>query len=233
MCGRFNVTSDPLQAVFMDLLDQNYPGPENFNVAPTANVWVIRGTQRTNTRYEAVEARWWLTPNWAKEISTKYSMFNARAENLEKSPAFKLPFRRKRCVVPISGYFEWKRVDEQKQPYHVKLTENNALMLAGLWDEWHNPEFDEVLSSFTIVTCEAARPMKFLHHRQPVMLGPSEVTMWLHPDTEVEELYSLVRPRLPQALEIVPVSNYVGNTRNNGPKCIEPTGSSQHIAVLN
>ena len=233
MCGRFNVSSDPLQAVFMDLLGQNYPGPENFNVAPTTNVWIIRSRPDESNIFTAAEARWWLTPNWVKEISTKYAMFNARAETLEKSPAFKTPFKRKRCIVPISGYYEWQRRQENKRPHYVKSAENDALMLAGLWDEWLDPKLDQILISFTIVTCEAAPPLKFLHHRQPVMLGKSDISDWLGPDTEVAPLHSLVRPNLPHALEIVPVSSFVGSTKNHGPKCIEPVGRSQQIAPLN
>ena len=231
MCGRFNVTSDPLQAVFMDLLDQDYPGPDNFNVAPTSNVWVIRGKLGSNSTYSAIEARWWLTPNWAKEISTKYSMFNARAETIEKSSAFKMPFRRRRCVVPVSGFYEWQRTEDQKQPHYVKPAENGAMMLAGLWDEWHNPEDDQVLTSFTIVTCDAADPIKFLHHRQPVMMRTNDIATWLNRDTDTETLHSLVKPRLPHALEIIPVSKFVSNSKNNGPKCIEPAGNSHLIAA--
>lgn len=214
----------------MDLLDQDYPGPDNFNVAPTSDVWVIRSTLETSTPYVAVAARWWLTPNWAKEISTKYSMFNARAETLDKSPAFKTPFRRKRCVVPISGYYEWQRVEDQKQPHYIRPAENNALLLAGLWDEWHNPEDDQVITSFSIVTCEAADQIKFLHHRQPVMLDKNDLAHWLDLNTGYTSLRALIHPRLPQALEIVPVSNFVGNSKNNGSRCIEPVGRSHQIA---
>lgn len=211
----------------MDLLGQNYPGSDNFNVAPTSNVWVIRqNSADESSAWETVNARWWLIPNWAKEISTKYSMFNARAENLEKSAGFKVPFRQKRCVVPISGYYEWLRIKETKRPYHVKSCTPDPLILAGLWDEWLNPEVDEVITSFTIVTSEATKPLKFLHHRQPVILGRSDLSTWLRPDTDVKTLHTLLEPQLPHTLEAVPVSNFVGSTKNNGPKCIEPVGSA-------
>lgn len=216
----------------MELLDQNYLGTDNFNVAPTSNVWIIRSNPDRNTAFAAIDARWWLTPNWAKEVSTKYAMFNARAESLERSPAYKTPFKRKRCVVPISGYYEWQRLNESKRPHYIKPTEHQALILAGLWDEWLNPDVDQVITSFTVVTCEAAEPIKFLHHRQPVMLGSSDLATWLNPDTDVGTLHSLMRPNVPYGLEVVPVSNFVGNTRNNGPTCIEPTGNSQQIAAL-
>ena len=216
----------------MDLLDQSYPGPENFNVAPTSNIWVIYSNRNDDGSCATMEARWWLTPNWAKEISTKYAMFNARTENLEKSPAFKTPFKRKRCVVPIAGYYEWQRLQEGKRPHYVKSVENEALLLAGLWDEWLNPDLDQLLNSFTIVTCEVVEPMKFLHHRQPVMLARNEVATWLQPDTTIGSLHDLIKPSLPHALEIVPVSNFVGNTRNNGPECIRPVGESRRIVPL-
>lgn len=229
MCGRFNVTSDPLQAVFMDLVGQEYPGPDNFNTAPTSQVWIFRNIQNGSLTTEAIRAQWWLVPRWVKEPTTQYAMFNARCENLEKSNAFRTPFNRQRCVVPISGYYEWCRKDGQKQPYYIRAAENSGLLLAGIWDEWIDRATDEILTSFSIVTTEAHRSIKFIHHRQPALLSRAETEVWLNHETERELLHSTLRPSIPYDLAIDPVSSYVGNTRNNGPKCIESIGDSTLI----
>ena len=105
MCGRFNVTSDPLSRLLMELLGMPHPGPDNFNAAPTESIVVARLGE--DGAPELVPMRWWLTPFWAKEMSTRYSMFNAKSEKVHQSPAFREPFRNRRCVVPVSGFYEW------------------------------------------------------------------------------------------------------------------------------
>lgn len=229
MCGRFNVTSDPLQSIFMDLVGQSYPGEDNYNTAPTTQTWIIRASQRNETLNEAVEARWWLVPNWASELSTKYAMFNSRCENLTKSKAFSMPFRRQRCVVPIAGYYEWQRKDELKQPYYISHSENNGLLLAGIWDEWDDQIASESLTSFSIVTVPAHETIEFVHHRQPAFLSFAHAKQWLSSTSEEQELLGLLQPGIPRALSATPVSTYVGNTKNQGKKCIEPIADSTFI----
>ena len=131
MCGRFNVTSDPLSQLLMDLVGIAHPGPDNLNLAPTESVQVLRSTAEGGI--ELVPMRWWLTPFWAKELTTKYAMFNAKSETAAKSPAFKEPFKKRRCVVPISGFYEWCRQQGQKVPYFIVPQDSEGLLLAGLW----------------------------------------------------------------------------------------------------
>ena len=150
MCGRFNVTSDPLSQLLMAWVGLAHPGPDNLNLAPTESVYVVRSN--TEGTPELVSMRWWLTPFWAKELSTKYSMFNAKSETAAKSPAFKEPYQKRRCVVPISGFYEWCRENNQKVPYYIVPEEHEGMLLAGLWDRWYNKDADEELLSFTILT---------------------------------------------------------------------------------
>lgn len=227
MCGRFNVTSDPLQSIFMELVGQSYPGTDNHNTAPTTPVWIIRNcSKESNSDLKAIEARWWLTPSWSKEISTKFSMFNARSENLDKSKAFKVPYRRQRCVVPITGYYEWLTKDDRKQPYYVSPHNNQGLLLAGIWDEWIDSNTGKVLPSFAIVTCAANERIRFLHHRQPVMLSKNGSKSWLDNQFDRDDLNKLLRPTIPYTLQMTPISSYIGNPNNKGVKCIAPTGAS-------
>ena len=227
MCGRFNVTSDPLSQFLMSLFGLNYTGTDNLNLAPTETVEVLRIGPDGDP--QLVPMRWWLTPFWAKELSTKYSMFNAKSETAAKSAAFKEPYLKRRCVVPITGFYEWCRENGQKVPYFVVPEEHEGLLLAGLWDRWRNRESEEELLSFTILTTAANDDMRFVHHRQPVMLSPDEALAWLDVDKPTVDLEYLFASRLPMSLEAIPVSTHVNNARNKDDRCVQSIGQSVHI----
>ena len=220
MCGRFNVTSDPLSKLLVDLVGLRYTGEDNFNLAPTETVQVLRTADDGSP--QLVPMRWWLTPFWAKELSTKYSMFNAKSETAYKSPAFRVPYQKHRCVVPISGFYEWCRQNNQKVPYFITAHDGDGMLLAGLWDSWHNKEADEELLSFTILTTAASEGLAFVHHRQPVILSMQEARLWLDADINTSELEYLFSSRIPCALDAVPVSTHVNNARNKDARCVHP-----------
>jgi len=224
MCGRFNITSDPLAKFLMEWLGVVYSGQDNFNLAPTETVQVLR--MNAQGQLELKPMRWWLTPFWAKEVSTRYSMFNAKSETAAKSPAFKVPYAKRRCVVPISGFYEWCRQNNQKLPYFIKPDDDLGLLLAGLWDSWRNPETDEELLSFTILTTAASTELAFVHDRQPVILDRAEAKQWLDMDTPTSELEYLFSSRLPVPLEVVPVSTHVNNARHKDARCAQSIGAS-------
>ena len=224
MCGRFNITSDPLAKFLMEWLGVAYTGQDNFNLAPTETVQVLRMDAQGQPELKSM--RWWLTPFWAKEVSTKYSMFNAKSETAAKSPAFKAPYAKRRCVVPISGFYEWCRQNNQKLPYFIKPDDDLGLLLAGLWDSWRNPETDEELLSFTILTTAANPELSFVHDRQPVILDQAEAKQWLDMDTPTSELEYLFSSRLPVPLEVVPVSTHVNNARHKDARCAHSIGAS-------
>ena len=205
-----------------------HPGPDNLNLAPTELVHVLR--LNDDGEPQLVPMRWWLTPFWAKEVSTKYSMFNAKSETAAKSPAFKEPYRKRRCVVPISGFYEWCRENNQKVPYYISAEDDNALLLAGLWDKWRNRESGDALYSFTILTTDAHESMRFVHHRQPVMLSLDEAKLWLDTTVATDELEYLFAQRLPMSLEALPVSTHVNNARNKDARVVQAMGNGVHIA---
>jgi putative SOS response-associated peptidase YedK len=202
MCGRLNVSSGPLTLLFMDMVSQPYPEADRYNVAPTDQVAVLR---HGDGALEVASMRWWLTPFWSKEVSTRYSMFNAKAETVATSRAFKEPFARRRCLVPVCGFYEWARQGGQKLPYYIRPQADDGLLLAGLWDRWRGP--DRTVESFTIVTAAAHPDLSFVHQRQPVMLSRAEAHQWVDPRAEPGALQaSLLVPRLPVPLCVVPVS---------------------------
>ena len=230
MCGRFNVTSDPMTELLMEFVGQPYTGATNYNTAPRQQALIIREEQLGERTLE--KAQWWLIPNWVKEESYKYSMFNARSESAAKSPAFRGPFRTRRCIVPVTGFYEWVDRNGQKQPYFVHAPESYGLLFAGLWDRWYNPTTEEPLESFTILTTAVDPALKFLHHRQPVMLDQSDAHAWLQQDTFVDELQNMCRSRLPHPLKAAPVSPYVNNVRNQGDQCVEIVGDTIELAAV-
>ena len=227
MCGRFNVTSDPLTQLLLEWVGLKHSGPDNFNLAPTEMVEVLRTNSEGEP--ELVPMRWWLTPFWAKELTTKYSMFNAKSETAHKSPAFKEPFVKRRCVVPISGFYEWCRENGQKVPYFIVPEEHEGLLLAGLWDSWRNRESGDELLSFTVLTTKAHSNMEFVHHRQPVMLSLDEARQWLDVEIPTAELAHLFDSRLPMDLSVIPVSTHVNNARHKDDRCVQPIGRPQSI----
>ncbi|MGK0257350.1 MAG: putative SOS response-associated peptidase YedK [Candidatus Azotimanducaceae bacterium] len=212
----------------MDWVGMAHPGPDNLNLAPTELVHVLR--LNDDGEPQLVPMRWWLTPFWAKELSTKYSMFNAKSETAAKSPAFKEPYRKRRCVVPISGFYEWCRENNQKVPYYISAEDDNAMLLAGLWDKWRNRESGDALYSFTVLTTDAHESMRFVHHRQPVMLSLDEAKLWLDTTVTTDELEYLFAQRLPMSLEALPVSTHVNNARNKDARVVQAMGNGVHIA---
>ena len=156
MCERFNVIDNPeLQQLLRDLgIDLGVPTANN--IAPTEAIAVAR-VNRDNQR-ELQAMRWWLTPSWAPEVSTRYSMFNAKSETLQKSKAFRRPFERQRGIVPMSSFIEWKTIDGRKQPYLIE-GEGRALAAAAIWDYWDRGE--EALYSCALITTAAAEEFRY------------------------------------------------------------------------
>ncbi len=222
MCGRFNMTADPLTRLFMALAGRELPDGDRWNVAPTEDVPVVRDADGR----DVAVMRWWLVPHWSKEPSTKYAMFNARAESIERSNAFRGPFARRRCVVPISGFYEWRREGGRKLPHYVRPLDDDGLLLAGLWDRWEGEVDGEpgALESFTIVTTDVHEKLAFLHDRQPALLDRDAAEAWLDPQTPRERLKAMLVPSLPTTMEVVPVSTWVNNARHKDPRCVEPAG---------
>jgi putative SOS response-associated peptidase YedK len=226
MCGRVNVSSGPLTLLFMDMVGQPYPELDRYNVAPTEPLPVIRAAK--DGTLEAATMRWWLTPYWSKQVSTKYSMFNAKAETLETSRAFAEPFARRRCLLPIAGYYEWQKDGERRLPFYIKPTEEDGLLLAGIWDRWRNGA--ETVESFAVVTTAVHDRLAFVHDRQPAVVTRDEGYRWLDRSQDPRALHrDLLRPRIPTALSLVPVSTYVNNSRNEGARCVEPIGRAIEV----
>lgn len=221
MCGRFTQQrpASELAEIFgaEPLVDD--PGG-HFNVAPTDQALVVvqRDDRRAVTAYH-----WGLIPHWATDAKVGSRMFNARAETLTSSPAFREAFRRRRCLVPVDAFYEWKREGTIRQPYLVTQADGRPLALAGLWAGWHDPSTDAVRRTFTIVTTTPNDALAELHDRMPVVVSEDAWDRWLSPRTAVmDELLGLFEPNEAVDLRIRPVSRLVNDVRQDGPALVEP-----------
>ena len=208
MCGRYSASWEPTK--FHETFGVQPPLFESFNVAPMQDAPIVRelGGER-----EALIARWSLLPKWVgKPADFKASMFNARAETLKEKASFKRPFKSQRCLVPVSGYFEWK----DKQPYYVHA--DGPLALAGLWDHWEG--HGQAITSFAVITTQPGEATKALHHRMPAVLSPENHETWLSSESQTDELESLLRPF--EDLTYHPVDRRVGRVRENSADLLEP-----------
>lgn len=222
MCGRFNVISDPLNRLIVEITGRGFDIEDQYNIAPTESVPVL--IREGEDVWDLRRMRWWLVPNWAREPDQKYAMYNARSENLKRSRAFREPFRQRRCIVPASGYYEWKKEGKARIPWYIEPADTDGFAFAGLWDTWHGD--GNTIESCTIVTTAAPDAIKDIHDRIPVHLTMDGVRQWMDAAAEPDNLKSLFSSELRMPLKVTPVSTRVNNARNKGPESIEPVGES-------
>lgn len=192
-----------------------------YNIAPTSQIPACR-TGSGGGR-ELVSMRWGLLPAWSKTATTRYRMINARAESLAEKPAFRSVFRRRRCLLPADGFFEWQARAGGKQPWFITMEDGAPFAFAGLWDRWEGPE-GECVESCAIVTTAANETMAPIHDRMPVILDAGDFPLWLDPQsTAPDTVSSLLTPYAgPRSLLAYPVSSRVNSPRNDDPRCLEP-----------
>ena len=167
-----------------------------------------------------VMMRWGLIPHWAKDESIGTKMINARAETITEKVSFKGLLPSKRCIVPASGYYEWQKTDNGKQPYYIHADAGEYLPFAGLYTTWKNPEGIEIYS-FTIITTAPTVNLKAIHDRMPVILEPKAEEVWLDPDViDPKELTPLLHPYAVGALDFYPVSKAVNRAGHDSPELI-------------
>jgi len=219
MCGRYTIHT-PLQ-VIADLFEVE-TGPAlipRYNVAPTQDVPVVR--LDNEHRRELIMMRWGLVPYWAKDSKIGNMLINARAETVAEKPAYRDPFKRRRCLVVADGFFEWKKVDGKKQPYWIHLKSREPFAMAGLWDQWKSEE--QSITSCTIVTTGANEFLMDLHDRMPVILPKESHNLWLDPQIRDQEaLKKLLKPFDPSLMAAHPVSTLVNSAKSDDPSCVEP-----------
>src|SRR6185369_4434775 len=175
MCGRYTVTASPetIRALFRYVEQPGFP--PRYNVAPTQPIPVVRLIDAE--RHFAL-MRWGLLPSWVKDPKTFSLLINARGESVNAKPAFRNAMKRRRCLIPANGFYEWQALPGRKQPFYIKTKSGEPIAFAGLWETWIGPNGEE-LDTAAIVTTEANAEMAAVHHRAPVIVPPEQFDFWL------------------------------------------------------
>lgn len=218
MCGRFT-QRQPAAKLEKEFGVEEVPEVEaRYNIAPTQSILGIR--QAPDGR-EMSFLKWGLIPSWAKDSSMGAKLINARSETVTEKPSFREAFKRRRCIIPADGFYEWKRTDGRKQPFFFHMSDDRPFGFAGLWDRWQSPE-GEVIESCTILTTEANEVLIPVHDRMPVILHPETYELWLDDDPRKASLREeLLRPFPASDMASYPVSNSINSPRNQGAALIE------------
>jgi putative SOS response-associated peptidase YedK len=196
--------------------------PPRYNIAPSQPVAAIRAGG--SGARELTLLQWGLIPSWAKEPAIGSRMINARAETAAEKPSFRAAMKRRRCLIPASGFYEWTRVGAAKQPFFVRMKGGRPFALAGLWEQWCGEDGSE-LETCAILTTSPNELAAKIHPRMPVIIAPGDYGRWMDPANEKPgTLEPLLRPYPAGEMEAHPVSRHVNNPRNDDPACIEPAG---------
>jgi putative SOS response-associated peptidase YedK len=221
MCGRITLSSSAREIASQFELDSQVPIPElrpRYNIAPSQDIVTIR-QDRERRRMLSLE-RWGLVPHWAKEPSIGNRLINARAETLADKPAFREALRRRRCIVPADGFFEWSGRGAERTPYLFRRCDRGLLGIAGLYERWHG-QGGEVVDSCTLITTEANETLRDFHDRMPALLSAGDYGPWLDRDLqEPDQLLPLLAPCPEAWLQPSPVSTRINNPRNDDPDCL-------------
>ena len=224
MCGRFALISDTEQLIAefgvapesVAMMPDSVP---RYNVAPTQPVAAIRlneAKQRELTFFQ-----WGLIPSWSKDPKIGSRMINARSETVAEKPSFRAAFKRRRCIIPADGFYEWQKLENRKQPVFIHHAEKRPFALAGLWEMWSDPA-GSMLQTCTILTTRPNELMAPIHNRMPVILEAEDYDMWLDPGDDPQIALHLLRPYPAEKMDAYPVSTFVNSPRNDAPACIEP-----------
>lgn len=215
MCGRYTLTNPKL-------LSRRFSTENDLELSPVYNASpgmvmpvIVKGSQN-----KLQLMRWGLIPSWADDPRIGFKMINARAESVSKLPSFRSSFKNQRCLVPSSGFFEWKKDARNRVPYFITSKAKEIFAFAGLYNIWKDKS-DRITASYTIITCNSSKQMSSIHDRMPVIIPKEIEGLWLDTNTTSEDLLPFLVPYKAE-LEIREISKLVNNVRNNSEEIINP-----------
>lgn len=222
MCGRFALltpTETLVDVLGIDAPVAMPPSVPRYNIAPTQPV--LAAYTDSHGRRALTFFQWGLIPSWAKDPAFGAKLINARAETVADKPSFRNAFKRRRCLIPADGFYEWQKTDGRKQPMFIHPTDPRPFAFAGLWESWQDREGSH-LQTCTILTIHANELMRPIHDRMPVILEPDDFAHWLDPGPNPDDALHLLRPYPAEKMATYAVSTAVNNARNDSPACIQP-----------
>jgi len=220
MCGRYTLINLAHLVDLFPWIREVPEAPPRYNIAPTQPILTLPNDDQNKLDFFV----WGLIPFWAKDPSIGSQMCNARAETLATKNSYRHAFRRRRCLIPADGFYEWKHVpgSKVKQPVYIRLKSHELFCFAGLWENWHSPDGSHVCSA-TIITTEPNELVKPIHNRMPVILEREDYQRWLERGEKDEgELMEMLRPYPSEQMELYPISTLVNSAKNEGEELIKP-----------
>jgi putative SOS response-associated peptidase YedK len=216
MCGRYTLATTPEALADAFALTEVPDFPRRYNIAPTQPVATIVQDGKTPRRKFRL-MRWGLIPSWAKDPAIGNKLINARAETVQEKPSFRNAFKRRRCLIPADGFYEWQKIKgSSKQPYYFHLNDGKLFAFAGLWESWNDIE------TCTILTTAANDLLQPVHDRMPVIVGPQLYDTWLSTNIQdPDPLLPILEPYSPEPMAAHPVGTWVNTPSNDDPRCIE------------
>jgi putative SOS response-associated peptidase YedK len=219
MCGRYRRTTseEELAKRYHIPIPRQTDLPISWNIAPSQVVLAIRKNPETGER-SLDGLRWGLIPSWAKDDKIAYKTINARVETLDTTASYRSAFKKRRCLIPTDGFYEWQRAGALKQPFSIGMQDDAPFVFAGLWEGWKRPGSDDWLRTCTIITCEPNEFMATIHNRMPVILPEEVHEAWLSGEAGKEVLTPFPADRM----KAFPIATRVNSPRNNDPSIIDP-----------
>lgn len=216
MCGRFNITATAEQVIEAYQL-QRLPRYEiSYNAHPGQKILNI--VQLEDKSYKAVNLLWGLIPSWSKDTKISSHLINARVETINEKPSFRAAYKQRRCLIPATGFYEWRKTDHGKQAYHIFRQGRQLFAFAGLWEYWeHNAE---TVYSCTIITTAANALMQPVHDRMPVIITRQNYRLWLDKQQSPADLQRLLESDAYEGMALLPISDWVNNPQHNDKKCL-------------
>ena len=216
MCGRFqlSVKGRHISERFnVEVFDEFYK--PNYNCAPSQKLPVITNEEPEKLSY----LRWGLIPFWAKDPKIGYKLINTRSETIAEKPSFKNAFKKRRCLIPSNGFYEWRK-DKNKTPFRIFLKSESLFSMAGIWENWKDAE-GKLVQTFSIITTEPNELMKEIHDRMPVILPPELENVWLQ-ESDERILNDLMIPFDVEKMQVYQISKKVNSPGNNDASIIIP-----------
>ena len=225
MCGRFTQKNEKktVEKEFGVEIrkDQNFS--QSYNIAPTQFIGAIRVV---NELREFANLKWGLIPSWSKDDSFAAKLINARAETLSEKPSFREAYKRRRCLIPASGFYEWEKTASGKQPHYFYMKDSDIFGFGGLWEEWIDRDSGELVETCTIITTTANKTLEQIHHRMPVIIKQTDYEKWLDNEKFAgENKDEFFDPFPSDKMDTYPVSRAVNSAANHGAGLIEKLNS--------
>ena len=231
MCGRVTQSSGSIRHAIVEGIDvpdnrvHNYP--PRWNAAPSQDLLVIRRNHQTR-EISLDPLRWGLIPYWCQDPKGGRKPINAKGETVDRLPTFREAYRRRRCILPVDGFYEWKALKWQKakQPYAIAMKDGQPFGIGGLWENWKDPASGEWIRTFAVITTDANELVAEIHDRMPLILAVGDYNRWLSDEPDPRDL---MRPFPSEPMRIWPISTRVNKPENDDPSVVEPialTGSA-------